>query len=45
MDQGDASLVVSHEDILPENSFTVEGRVSGVRYLKSVIKCLELDCV
>lgn len=30
MDQGDASLVVSHEDILPDHSFTVEGRVSGV---------------
>ena len=31
MDEGDASLLVSHRDQLPGKSFAVEGRLSGVR--------------
>ena len=31
MDEGDASLLVSHRDLFPEKSFAVEGRLSGVR--------------
>lgn len=32
MDEGDASLLVSHrDDLMPEKSFAVEGRLSGVR--------------
>ena len=30
MDEGDASLLVSHRDQLPGKSFAVEGRLSGV---------------
>merc|ERR1719264_1476633 len=29
MNEGDASLVVSHHDIFLEKSFTIEGRLSG----------------
>ena len=32
MDEGDASLLVSHKDLSPAKSFTVEGRLSGVRF-------------
>ena len=31
MDEGDASLLVLHRGQLPEKSFAVEGRLSGVR--------------
>ena len=34
MDEGDASLLVSHKDLSPAKSFTVEGRLSGVRFVR-----------
>ena len=38
MDEGDASLVVSHHDTNhPDKSFSIEGRISGVRILKVLL--------
>ena len=37
MVEGDASLLVLHKDLLPEKSFSVEGRLSGVRFIRLIV--------